>query len=290
MKKSRIIAFAFLFILGLKALATEAGQPPPTSPAPLGHFKKVIWVIFENESYKPTIKQPDFLRISKYGALFTKMKAEVHPSQGNYIAMVAGSNLGVASDSIVNLPQTHVGDLLERKNLDWRIYAEDYPGNCFLGAASGKYVRKHTPMLSFSNVSTNPKRCAKVESEVRFFDDLKNKNLPAFSMYIPNMDNDGHDTGVNFAGKWFASKFESILSKPAELQDVLFIITFDESALLAISNSIYTVLIGSKVVAGSQNAQALNHTALLKMIEDELQIGNLGREDATAPVITGIWK
>lgn len=281
MLRMSVLLFAIIYTASYQAQA----QLPRNS-----HFKKVVYIVFENEDYEPVLSQPDFAKFAKKGALFTKMRAEVHPSQGNYIAMVAGSAFGITSDSNVDLPHTHVGDLLEAAGMDWRIYAEQYPGNCFTGKKSGKYVRKHNPFMSFTNVTSNPKRCAKIESDARFFQDLHNGTLPAFSMYIPDMDNDGHDTNVGYAGRWLTSKFGSILSNPAALGDILFILTYDESDLSSIKNEIYTVVIGSQIVAGSQNNQLLNHSALLKMIEDEFKIGNLGREDLTSPIISGIWK
>ena len=273
----------FLSILINSALLAGAN-------ASSGHFKKVVWIVFENTNYSKALGQPDFSKLAYNGALFTNLTAEVHPSQGNYIAMVAGSKLGVTNDNVVDLKDSHIGDLLEKAGLKWKTYAENYPGNCFTGKSSGNYYRKHVPFMSFANVSQNSARCLNIEDEKNFFDDFKSGSLPEFSMYIPNIKNDGHDTGVDYAGKWLGSSFGSLLSNPAGLGDVLFIITFDESGLLSPNNQIYTVLLGANIRAGAQNNQALNHPALLKMIEDEFSIGDLGREDHIAPTISGIWK
>ena len=284
MKNSFLIRFLFtsatsLLIFSQNTFAAEEGI----------HFKKVVWLIFENESKQPVIGQPDFAKVARAGVSFNLMYAEGRPSQPNYIAMVAGSKLGVNSNSNVDLDQTHVGDLIEKAGLDWRIYAEDYPGNCYTDSKSGKYVRKHNPLISFTNVSKNPARCAKIESTVRFFQDYANGTLPAFTMFIPNMKNSGHDAGFDHAGKWMSSQFGAIFSNPAAMSDTLFIITFDESGYTA-GEEIYTVLLGANVIQGGQNNQKLNHYSLLKMVEDELGLGNLGREDAKAAVISGIWK
>ena len=283
MKSSSLKVLFFSFILTLSFHSNASAEVGT-------HFKKVVWLIFENETYDPVITQPDFSRVARAGVLFTGMKAETHPSQGNYIAMVAGSQLGVKGDSNYDLDQTHVGDLLEKAGLDWRAYAEDYPGNCFTGKSSGKYVRKHNPFISFTNITKNPTRCAKIESTARFFQDFSNGTLPAFSMFIPNMKNDGHDTGYDFAGKWMTSQFGNIFANPAALGDTLFIVTFDESSFTSVTNEVYTVLLGSQIKAGTQNAQKINHITLLKMIQDEYGIGNQGRDDVNAAVITGIWK
>ena len=281
--------FSALKVLICSIIITISSYSNATTDAGI-HFKKVVWLIFENETYDPVITQPDFAKLARAGALFTGMKAETHPSQGNYIAMVAGSMLGVSGDQNVDLDQTHVGDLLEKAGLDWRAYAEDYPGNCFTGRSSGKYARKHNPFISFTNVTKNPTRCNKIESTARFFQDYANGSLPAFSMFVPNQKNDGHDTGYDFAGKWMASQFGAIFSNPAALGDTLFIVTFDESSFSSVTNEVYTVLVGSQIIPGSQYTQKTSHITLLKMIEDEFKIGNLGRDDAKALPITGIWK
>lgn len=277
---SKISLVAYLSFFAINAFAAKASAQ---------HFKKVVWIVFENTNFQAALNQPDFAKMTKYGALFTNMTALTHPSQGNYIAMIAGATLGVKNDKLINLNATHVGDLLEKAGRDWHVYAEDYPGGCFLGASSGGYARKHVPFISFLNVSQDAQRCKKIDNAENFFQDLNSDSIADFSMYIPNIKNDGHDPGVDYAGKWLNSKFGSILTSPSGLRDTLFILTFDENAGVA-GNQIYTVLIGSNVIPASINKQAIDHPALLKMIEDEYRIGDLGRGDASAPTITGIWK
>lgn len=258
--------------------------------ASASHFKKVVWMVFENTDYQTAMKQPDFNRLTKQGVLFTNLLAQVHPSQGNYINMMAGSNYGVRTDSNVDLNVRHLGDLLEEKGMDWHVYAEEYPGNCFTQSRSGNYVRKHNPFISFTNVSKNSERCKKIESADLFAQDLSSDSLPEFTMYIPNMKNDGHDTGADFAGKWLTSKLGHVFSSPEKMKETLFVITFDESESYANSNQVFTVILGSSVIPGSMNNQAIGHPALLKLIEDELGLGNLGKDDSTAPNLTNIWK
>lgn len=276
-------------LFGLVILLQLFGQGAFAKTQNFQHFKKVVWLVFENTNYRRAVSQTDFAKVAKQGAFFTNYTAETHPSQGNYIAMVAGSSLGVVSDKNVDLDASHIGDLLEQANLDWRVYAEDYPGSCYLKPTSKSYVRKHVPFLSFTNVTRNPTRCAKIKSTATFKDDLKNNKLTEFNMYIPNLRNDGHDTGLDFAGKWMTAQFGEIFSNPSALNDVLFIVTFDEDDRSE-SNHIYTVLLGSQIAAGAQITTPTGHPALLKMIEDEFGLSNLGRKDATAQPITGLWK
>lgn len=252
-------------------------------------FKKVVLVVFENSGYQKSIEQPDFSEFAKKGAVLTNLTAETHPSQGNYITMIAGSNFGIHSDNNVDLNNSHIGDLLEKAGKRWRVYAEDYPGNCFLGAVSGDYARKHNPFISFTNVSQNTSRCQNIESANRFDVDVASNNLPEFSMYIPNLKNDGHNTGVDYAGKYLTSKFGNFLSSSAIAKDVLLIITFDESQTSG-PNKVLTILAGGSIIGGAQNNQTVDHSSLLKLVEEEFSLGSLNQADSTAPSLTGVWK
>lgn len=261
----------------------------PARSQTIPHFKKVVYIVFENENYAPVIRQADFAKYAALGANFTQFLAETHPSQGNYVSMIAGSTLGVMTDRNYDLSQQHIGDQLEAHGMDWKNYAEAYPGNCFTGAESGNYARKHIPFMSFLNVSRNPERCSKIVNAESFMNDFKNGTLPEFSLYTPDLQNDGHDTSIDFAGNWLTKNFGEILSHPENMNDVLFVLTYDESDPRSKRNQIYTVILGANILKGEYNQQ-LNHVALLKMVQDEFGLGNLGRLDAAAPVIEGIWK
>jgi hypothetical protein len=253
------------------------------------NFNKVLIVIFENEDFTNVVKQPYFGSLMKEGAILTNYHAETHPSQGNYIALVAGSMLGVKNDNPVNLNSRHVGDLLEEAGKTWKVYAEDYPGNCFLGATSGSYARKHVPFLSFTNVQKNPKRCANVVGINQFQADLDAQKLPTYSMYIPNLNNDGHNTGVAFGDKWLKANFDKIIHSSKLPKDLLIIITFDEGSKTG-SNQIYTLLLGANVKPGASSNKAYDHYSTLKTIEDSFGLASLKQNDLSAVLIDDIWR
>lgn len=252
------------------------------------NFKKVLVIVFENTDYSNALKQPFFSVLTKEGALLTNFKAATHPSQGNYIAMVAGTTFNVKNDKNIDLNERHIGDLLEESKKDWKVYAEDYPGNCFLGNKSGDYARKHVPFMSFTNVQKNSQRCAKIVEAKEFLADFKNGELKDFSMYIPNLKNDAHDTGVAYGDKWFKEHFDTVLHSPHFPKDLLVVVTFDEGTNM--NNQIYTLLFGANVAPGSQSDRPNNFYTLLKTYEEELEIGSLNRNDMNAQKIDDIWK
>lgn len=252
-------------------------------------FDHVFIIVFENENGVNVLKYPFFNELAQNGALLKNMNGVIHPSQGNYIAMVAGDSFGIAHDKPIHLNESHIADLIERKNRSWKLYAEDYPGNCFQGEKSKRYVRKHVPFISFQNVSKDSRRCANITNAEEFDKDLANQTLPDYMMYIPNQDNNGHDTNMDYSNKYLEKKFGSLFRNKEFLEKTLVIVTFDESENL-FSNNIYTALIGGNIQPNSSTNQKLTHYSLLKMIEDNWDLGNLGKKDATADIPMGIWK
>ena len=252
-------------------------------------FGNVVVVFLENDDYDAALQQPFFKSLVPKGALLTNFFAETHPSQPNYIAFISGSTAGVSGDSNVDLNRGHVGDLLEKNGLGWRNYVEAMPSKCFLGATSKTYARKHVPFISFTNVSRNPARCGQIVSASSFVSDAKAGALPAFSFYSPDLNNDGHDTGVAYAAKAMEKTFGPLLADANVMSNTLFVFTFDEDDR-AHGNHIFTLLIGSGVKPGATSNTRYDHYDLLRTIEDEFAIGTLGLQDATAHAISGVWQ
>ncbi len=274
----KTITLIFTTLLSLSAWAQTT---------PIDH---VFIVVMENTDYQNALAQPFMGELSRQGALLTNMNGVIHPSQGNYIAMAAGDSFGLMHDRNVDYDINHLGDLLEAKGLTWKVYAEDYPENCFLGARSGKYVRKHVPFLSFKNIQNNLARCnSHIVNASRLAEDIKNKALPNYAMYIPNLDNDGHDTSSDFADRWLTTTFQSQLQNPDFINNTLFVLTFDESESF-FSNHVYTALYGPMIKSGSSMDDSLSHYDILKMVEDVFSLGSMGRKDSAAAPLRGIWK
>jgi hypothetical protein len=245
-------------------------------------------VVFENADYEEALRQPPFAELAKRGALLTNLRAKTHPSQPNYIALVSGSLRGVSSNDAVDLEARHLGDLLEEKGLSWKAYLEDYPGGCYTGDKSRNYVRKHNPFISFRNVQSSASRCARLVEARKLDKDLRSGALPDFSLYVPNLENDGHDTSAGFAPRWLSKQLLPLLEKRLA-KDLLLIVTYDE-AKSDENNRVYTALLGRDVEPGARSPAAYDHYSVLRTIEDRLKLKTLGANDARAAPIEGIWK
>ena len=269
----------------------ETSSPPPPFPQP-APFRRVFVVVLENADAEEALQQPYLRKLANRGALLSRSAFVARPSQPNYLAMTSGGIHGVATNDPVTRDVRHLGDLLEEKGRTWKSYTEDYPGGCFLGAESpaGHYVRKHQPFLTYKNVQDDPARCARVVPATELSADVRNRTLADFSLFIPNNENNGHEPkDVAFAARWLERTFEPLLQDRAFLDGLLFVVTFDESEK-SHTRPIYTVLLGDGVQPGAVTDFPYNHYSLLRTIEDGLGLGTLGREDAKAVPIGGVWR
>lgn len=252
-------------------------------------IKHVVVVVLENQPARIAKAQPYMQSLTTKGAYLSNLFAITHPSQPNYIALVAGSNLGVTTNNNVTLDALHVGDLFDSRNLTWKAYAENLPATgCFLGTTNGDYARRHEPFISFRTVQANPLQCAKIVPGTKFFTDLAENKLPSFSLYIPNNRNNGHDTTVQFADNWLKNTFGPVLNNATVLADTLFIITFDEDDDSG-NNNIYGAFVGAGVKVGAVSNVRYTLYSVLRLIEDIFELGSLCQNDSTAPQINDIW-
>lgn len=265
-------------------------------------FDKVVIVVFENINQVDAIKQPTFKEIANNGVFFENFFAVARPSLPNYIAMTAGSTLNIKSDDMVSLNEKSIVNLLDdSKKYTWKIYAENYPENsgCFLGnkSADGLYVHNHNPFISYTYITNDPNgRCKQiVNAQNHFAKDLAANSLPNYAFYIPNVNHNGHNLGIASAEQWLKESLYPLMqSDAAKKNNVLFILTFDESNNhptdpLYAENKIYTAFYGP-MVKKMVVSDHYNFYSLLNMLEKEWKLGTLGRNDKTAaPITDKIW-
>ena len=255
-----------------------------------GVIRKVVLVILENTDATQSESLEFMGWMRKNGGYLANYRAITHPSLPNYLALFAGSTFGVQDDNEVNLTSRHLGDLLDQKKIDWKVYAEDYPGHCFLGMEKGLYARRHVPPLNFTTVQQNPQKCSRIVDASQWKVDLSSKSLPNFSIYIPNNENNGHDTLPATADQWMKSRFQALLNDPAEMANLLFIVTYDESQTSSQGNRVFTVFFGAGISPGSESRHQFDHYSLLRTIEVLFGTDSLHEADSRAEPISGVWK
>lgn len=279
---------AFLFVASpAHAMHRHAAPPAVRGMAEVRH---VFLVVLENADAATASAQPFLSELASRGAALRNYHALTHPSQPNYVALVAGSAYGIQNDDPVTIDVPHLGDLLDEHGLSWKVYAEDYPGGCFTAASSGHYVRRHVPFLDFANMQRDPRRCSAAIVDATTLDaDIAAGTLPSFSLYVPNTVDDGHDTGVAAADTWLRARFAPLLDDARFMDGTLFIVTFDEGATGG-PNIVYCSLYGAGVQSGAATADYYDHYSLLRTIEEIFHIGTLLHHDDSANAIGGVWR
>jgi len=219
------------------------------------------------------------------GLSLTKFSGVSHPSQPNYIAQIGADTLGCVNDNNIDLNATSLVTLFESHNISWKSYQEDYVpqagGDCEPKAVIGKYHRKHNPFMSFLEISKNKAKCQKIVPASQLDADIANNQLPQFGYYTPNIDNDAHDTNLDFAGKYFQNWLNKYMSIPNFTRNTLILVTFDEDEYLE-GNHIYAVLLGPYVTPGTSEGTTYTHYSITKTMEVNWGLPNLGRNDVNA--------
>ncbi len=278
----------------------SAGAPPSPEPsaAPAPAVGRHIWwVILENKEYGTIIgsSQAPYLSslANRYG-LATNYFAIGHPSEPNYVALVAGSTLGVTSDGTYNLDGPSLFDQLRAANQSWRVYAQDDPGGCFTGGsasggndgpgAPGTYVRKHNPAISFRSVSGVSAQCANIQP-LRNFD----PSAAAFEMIVPNLINDMHDGSISQGDAFMRAFVPQIVSSEAFAAGGVLFITFDEGGSNAGSlgdhgGRVATLIVAADVVQGERDGTYLDHFSLLRSTENDLGLPCLAAACQRSPI------
>jgi len=248
-------------------------------------FNRIVIINFENTNYEDALKDPYLNKLSKSGVLLSNYFAITHPSQPNYVAQTYGSTFNIKDDRVHNISGDSVVDLLERKNVTWKGYMENYKGNCNLSEHNnGLYVRKHNPLISFEHVQNNPSWCAKIVPAEQLDKDISSETVPQFVYFTPNMNNDGHDTSVPYLSAWLERFLTPRMKNEHFIKDTLIVITFDEQESYTGDNKVYTVLLGPAVDkrVGEVDREKYNHYSLLKTVENNWDLGGLGRNDVNA--------
>src|SRR5689334_20657896 len=129
--------------------SSPTGSPTPdavvTRPAPQA-ITKVLTIVEENHGTRAARDGMPYLAslADTYGVA-TDYRSLTHPSLPNYLAMAAGSTLGVSDDrgpSAHPVPGPSVFDLALAHGHTAKVYAESMPEPCD-HTSSGRYAARH---------------------------------------------------------------------------------------------------------------------------------------------------
>jgi phospholipase C len=225
----RVAAVALLGSLPVWGVSsTAAAAPAPSAGIP--HYEHIFLIIEENKSYSEIIGEhsiaPNINRLAEHYGQATQFYAEVHPSQGNYVAMLGGDTFGIHDDDAYYCkPQLHdrfcpkssradyadhtvtaesLVDQLESHGLTWKAYMESIPvpgsdaarwptrDKPVEGMPAELYAVKHNGFMTFKRVQDDPRRAERIVGFDVLERDLASGKLPNYAHIVPNQCNDMH--------------------------------------------------------------------------------------------------
>ncbi|HTL38874.1 MAG TPA: alkaline phosphatase family protein [Kofleriaceae bacterium] len=220
----------------------------------------------------------------------------VHPSEPNYIWMVAGENFGILDDkdpSAHSIDSTsHIADQIERAGLTWKSYQESMGTGC--GTSShGLYAAKHNPFVYFNDINgwdgttfQFSQRCVDHVVDYSQLDaDLAANALPKYAFITPNLDNDMHDGSVAQGDAWLAREVPKILGSDAfNKGGVLFLLWDEGSGTLSKSDDPPFIAISPNAKAGYVSNVDYDTSSYLKTVQQVLGVEELPCDAAAAEV------
>jgi phosphatidylinositol-3-phosphatase len=267
---------------------SHAGQPlglGPPARLPASSSSRVAIIVMENKEAPLVIGSaaaPYETALARRYGLATRSYGVAHPSLPNYLALTSGSTHGVSSDCTdCEIAATNLVDQLETARISWGAYLEGYPGNCFTGAGSGGYAKKHDPFVYYDDVARSPGRCRHLVGFAALTRDLRRGTLPRFVWITPSLCDDTHDCSVGVGDRFLADLVPALIHELGP--DGFLVITWDEGttgagccAGTAAGGRIATIVAGPGARRDARDARPVDHYGVLGTIEDALGLPRLG--------------
>lgn len=219
-------AAAAALTVSVPLAAAAAAAPADAIP----RYAHILVIVAENKGYGliigPRTAAPNLNRLAQQYGLASRFFAEVHPSEGNYIAMLGGDTFGIHDDDAFyckpgmrdrwcpkstradyvdhTLTARSLMDQLQERGLTWKAYMESLPAPGSLavrwptaeepvpGVAPQSYAAKHNGFVNFRSVQQDPARSSRIVDFEALDHDLQSGQLPNYAHIVPNQCNDMH--------------------------------------------------------------------------------------------------
>jgi phospholipase C len=209
----------------------------------------------------------------------------VHPSEPNYIWMIAGENFGILNDDDPNprggiTSQSHLADQIEAGGLTWKSYQESMGAPCGL-TSHGTYAVKHNPFAYFNDINGSDgtafhptARCTEHIVDYSVLDaDLTSGQLPDYVFITPNMINDMHDGSVAQGDAWLAAEVPKILASDRYKNGGALFLLWDEGS--SQGDDPPFIVVSPNAKAGFVSQTDYDTSAFLKTVEMILGVAPL---------------
>ena len=195
-----------------------------------------IWLITEeNHSYEEVIgnsSMPYFNGLASKYALATQYYSTQHNSLSALMWFVAGQMVTSDDQSQGCFDVDNVVREVLARNLTWKAYQEDLPYPGFQGLSYANYVRRHNPLIDFTDSCAQSQMYNSVPFS-QLAQDIAQQQTPNYAYITPNLQHDAHDGTLAQADAWLSTVVPTLLALP-EFQpggDGLLFIVWDEGGL-----------------------------------------------------------
>ena len=277
------------------ALTQKAAQPMSTWGG------TVFTIVMENHDASQIIGNtkdaPYINQLAANGAVAAGYHDSfVHPSEPNYIWMVAGENFGVLDDNDPashHLDSTaHIADQIEQAGLTWKTYQEGMGAPCGL-VSHDRYAAKHDPFVYFNDVNgwdgTTFQPSARCNTHVVDFSeldkDLAAGTLPDYVFITPDLDDDMHDGSVAQGDAWLSQQVPKLLASDGYKQGGALFLLWDEgSGGVSPGDDPPFLVVSPNAKVGYVSTVDYDTSSYLKTVENILGLQSLPCDPARATV------
>jgi phosphatidylinositol-3-phosphatase len=286
--RRRICAMAVvIFVVPLVCLAGVGDETPDVAGAP-----HVVLIIEENRSFSSVYPDgmPWLSALGDRNGIATNYFSDEPGSLLDYLWLSSGSGERPFGCGGAGCPDIITSDNifreLDKNGLSWKVYADSLPYAGFMGARSGDYVKRHNPAPWYSDVAYDPDMRQRIVPFTQFPTDLAARDLPNYSVIIPNLLHDAHNGTMAMADIWLKQHISPLLNSsyfdPGS-NGTMFI-TFDD-ANGDRQGRVFTAVIGANVIPGIKVDIEFRHENTLRTIMGLLGLTNFpGASEDAAPM------
>ena len=294
------------------AYTGPTNRPIPISvtnytPHSINGIKTVFIILMENHDWSTIVGAAQcpyinntLLPISSYASQY-KTPPGNHPSEPNYLWLVAGTEFGIQNDNPPSLNRlTSTNNLftqLDKAGISWKTYQENITGTVVPDIDSYPYGVRHNPFVFFDSVRTNLIYCT---NHVRPFGelavDLANNVVPRFNFITPNVTNDMHDLTPGSPSTrtqgdtWLSREVPKILNSQAYSNGGALFITWDEGAGSSDGPIGMIVLSPRAKGGGYNNAIPYTHSSTLRTFQNIFGVRPYLEDAAYANDLSDLFK
>lgn len=237
----------------------------------------------ENHSYEDVINNsgmPYFNSLANKYGLATQYYSTQHNSLSALMWLVAGEQVTTDDNAASCFSVDNVIRHLLAQKSTWKAYEEDLPYPGFQGLSYDNYVRRHNPLIDFTDSCAS----SQADNSVPFTQlatDMKDNATPTYAYITPNLNNDAHNGTLQQADQWLSEQLPAILAR-SEFQpggDGLMFIVWDEGDLNGSDDNrcasniqtgcggrVATLVIGPQVKPAYQSNILYSHVNLLATV------------------------